>query len=72
MTPLDKFCLNITLLFQKLNAERRPGKPRTSWLLQAFKDAFEKLGRAEEYDYDNPEHQNFVIQNARERLGVFA
>ena len=51
---------------------RRPGKPRTSWLLQAFKDAFEKLGRAEEYDYDNPEHQNFVIQNARERQGIFA
>ena len=51
---------------------RRPGKPRTSWLLQAFKDAFEKLGRADEYDYDDPEHQNFVIQNARERQGVFA
>jgi len=51
---------------------RRTGKPRTSWLLQAFKDAFEKLGRADEYDYDNPEHQNFVIQNARERQGVFA
>ena len=51
---------------------RRPGKPRTSWLLQAFKDAFEKLGRAEEYDYDNPEHQNFVIQIARERQGIFA
>ena len=51
---------------------RRPGKPRTSWLLQGFKDAFEKLGRADEYDYDNPEHQNFVIQNARERHGIFA
>ena len=34
--------------------------------------SFEKLGRAEEYDYDNPEHQIFVIQNARERQGVFA
>ena len=51
---------------------RRPGKPRTSWLLQAFKEAFEKLGRVEEYDYDNPEHQNFVLQNATERQGVFA
>ena len=70
MTPLDKFCLNITLLFQKLNTED-PANPGTSWLLQAFKDAFEKLGRAEEYDYDNPEHQNFVIQNARERQGIF-
>ena len=39
---------------------------------RAFKDAFEKLGRADEYDYDNPEHQNFVIQKARERQGVFA
>ena len=24
---------------------RRPGKPRTSWLLQSFKDAFGMLGR---------------------------
>ena len=46
-----------------------------SWAMKlgrAFKDAFEKLGRADEYDYDNPEHQNFVIQKARERQGVFA
>lgn len=50
----------------------RPGKPRTSWLFQAFKEAFEMLGRVEEYDYDNPEHQNFVLQKAAERQGVFA
>lgn len=30
------------------------------------------LGPVEEYDYDNPEHQNFVLQNATERQGVFA
>ena len=41
-------------------------------LLQAFKAAFEMLGPVEEYDYDNPEHQNFVLQNATERQGVFA
>ena len=51
---------------------RRPGKPRTSWLFQAFKEAFEMLGRVEEHDYDNPEHQNFVLQKAAERQGVFA
>ena len=51
---------------------RRPGKPRTSWLCQVFKEAFEMLGRVEEYDYDNPEHQNFVLQKAAERQGVFA
>ena len=51
---------------------RRPGQPRTSWLLQAFKEVFETLGRVEEYNYDNPEHQNFVLQKATERQGVFA
>ena len=63
MTPLDKS--------PKIEY-RRPGKHRTSWRLQTFKDAFAKLGRAEEYDCNNPAHQNFVMQNARERQGVFA
>ena len=51
---------------------RRPGKPRTSWLLQSFKDAFGMLGRNEEYDYNNREHQSFVITNALNRQSIFA
>ena len=51
---------------------RRPGKPRTSCLLQSFKDAFGMLGRNQEYDYNNREHQSFVITNALNRQGIFA
>lgn len=51
---------------------RRPGKPRTSWLPQSFKDAFGMLGRNEEYDSNNREHQNFVITNAINRQSIFA
>ena len=53
---------------------RRPGKPRTSWLLQSFQDAFGMLGRNEEYDcnYNNREHQSFVITNALNRQSIFA
>ena len=51
---------------------RRPGKPRTSWLLQSFKDAFGMLGRNEEYDYNKREHQNFVVTNAINGQSIFA
>ena len=59
--PLKQVLFEYNIFFPKTEY-RRPGKPRTSWLLQAFKDAFEKLGRAEEYDYDNPEHQNLLYK----------
>ena len=51
---------------------RRPGKPRTSWLLQSFKDAFGIIGCNEEYDYNNRERQSFVITNALNRQSIFA
>ena len=68
--PLRQVLFEYNTYIQRLGYTR-PGKPRTSWL-QAFKAAFEMLGPVEEYDYDNPEHQNFVLQNATERQGVFA
>ena len=51
---------------------RRPGRPRTDWLLQPFKDAFTLLGRAHEFDSNNLEHIQFIVQHANARQGVFA
>lgn len=51
---------------------RRPGKPRASWLLETFKDAFALLGRPESYDDANNEHRQYVIQQAQARQGIFA
>ena len=71
--PSDKFCVNITFSYQELNIEKT-GRVRTSWLLQTLKEAFETTGTVEEYDYDydKPEHQHFVLQNAMDHQGVFA
>ena len=51
---------------------RRPGRPRTDWLLQSFKDAFTLLGRAGEFDSKTLEHIQFIVQHANARPGVFA
>ena len=51
---------------------RRPGRPRTDWLLQSFKDAFAHLGRADEFDSNNFEHIQFIVRNANTRQGIFA
>ena len=51
---------------------RRPGRPRLSWLMQSFSDAFATLGRTEEFNCNNFEHQWFVIQNAINRQGIFS
>lgn len=51
---------------------RRPGRPRTDWLLQSFKDAFELLGRVEGFDPNLSEHTQFIVQNAITRQGIFA
>ena len=51
---------------------RRPGKPRASWLLESFKDAFTLLGRTENYDDNSNEHHQFIIQQAQTRQGIFA
>ena len=51
---------------------RRPGRPRTDWLLQSFKDAFALLGRADEFDSNVLEHIQFIVHSANARQGVFA
>ena len=51
---------------------KRPGKPRASWLLETFKDAFALLGRSESYDDTNNEHRHYVLQQAQTRQGIFA
>ena len=51
---------------------RRPGRPRTDWLLQSFKDAFALLGRGDEFDSNVLEHIQFIVHSANARQGVFA
>ena len=51
---------------------RRPGKPRTSWLLHSFKHIFGILGRNEKYNYNNREHQSFIMTNPFNRHNIFA
>ena len=51
---------------------RRPGRPRTDWLLHSFKDAFALLGRADEFDSNVLEHIQFIVHSANARQGVFA
>ena len=70
MTRCDKSCLNIILSFHVSN-KKKTG-PRTDWLLQSFKDAFTLLGRADEFDSNNLEHIQFIVQHANARQGVFA